>query len=412
MLGMLREHRTTTLIFLLVLILLGFGLSMVYSSSAVNAAVNSNKNIVNKYEIQDQVFPSFHSPALMQKQAIWIGIGMLALFVLYSVNYEAITRHHRLILLTALTMLVLVLLVGSRIKGAKRWIGLGPMNFQPSEFAKLAIVIYMSKFLFDNKERLDSFKHVFLPCVLVMGLVLSLVILEPDFGATVVLFVICLAIWFIGGMPLRYILLIFLSGIPPLVGLAVIAPYRLKRILAFLNPDADPLHSGWQINQSLISLGSGGISGKGMGLGMQKNGFLSESHNDYIFAIIGEELGLIGTVATLILFSAMILMFFWVAYRAIDYQGALLAGGLGSMIAIPALVHIGVCAGVLPPKGLSLPFISYGGSSMIVNLAAVGILMNIARSVDKQAAERTRLSRVRRKRAKTQNRPAPMWVQG
>ncbi|MFC1601574.1 putative lipid II flippase FtsW [Candidatus Sumerlaeota bacterium] len=412
MLEMLRDSRTTTLIFLLVLVLLGLSLTMVYSSSAVWAAIGVNKQIAQKYEVHDQVFPSFHSPLFVRKQAVWILLGLIALFGFYSINYEAVTRHHWLILGLAVVGLLAVLATGARINGARRWIQLGPLTLQPSEFAKLALVIFMSKFLHDNKDRLDSFKRVFAPCAAVSGVFMLLLMLEPDFGATVVVFAICLSIWFIAGVPFRYLSGLFAMGIPVLIVLALTSPYRLRRLLAFFMPDADPTGSGWQLNQALITMGSGGLFGKGLGLGMQKNCFLAESYNDFIFAIVGEELGLMGTLLTLTLFCILIGLLFWVAYRAIDYQGALLAGGIATMIAIPAFVHMGVAAGMLPPKGLSLPFVSYGGSAMLVNLAAIGILMNVARAVDKQTAERARLRRMRRRRENSKTRPAPMWVRG
>ena len=404
----LRECRYTAVIFFLILILLGLGLSMVYSSSAVWDATNTHRAIEKQYQVRDQIFPSFHSTKTASKQVMWIILGMISLFIFYSLDYEAVTRHHWAILGLAIFLLVLVLFVGKEINGAKRWINLGPMNFQPSEFAKLALVIFLSRFVYDNKDRLDDLKHFYLPCIGIVSLVLGLIVLERDFGATMVAFCVAFAILYMGRVPLKYLFVTGLAALPPFICLIIFFPYRMKRIFSFLWPDADPLGVGWQLNQSLISVGSGGIWGKGLGMGAQKYRFLSESHTDFIYAMIGEELGLIGTLFVLLIFCLLVGTCFRVAMKTQHFHAAMIAGGISSLIGIPALIHIGVDIGALPPKGLALPFISYGGTSMLVNLTSMGILMSIARNVDYKVAQETP-KRARAKKQKTKQQ-APIWV--
>ena len=383
---------------------------MVFSSSAVWAATRSTGNLSDPNYIQT----SFHSLDMLKKQMMWIFLGMVSLFVFYSIDYEFLTKRYKEICLVCLILLVLVLIPGIGIKanGAQRWLGYGPIRFQPSEFAKLAVIFFMSRYLYENKEHIRSFKKVFLPTALVMTVFLVLVVAERDFGTTVVILAICFSVWFMAGVPIRYLALSTVLSLPVLVGLVMMKSYRIDRILVFLNPGADPTNKGWQLNQSLITMGSGGTFGKGLGEGMQKYRFLSEAHTDFIFAMIGEEMGIVGTIATVIVFFALVAVCLWVAYRTLDFQGATLAGGIAMMIGIPAFIHMGVVTGLLPPKGLALPFVSYGGSAMLINLSAIGIVMNIARSTDKATAESNSFQRRRPKRKKQKVEATPIWVKG
>lgn len=403
MLETLRHNRHTASIYLLVLILLGVGLAAVYSSSAVKDANRSQQTIATEYQVPDVGHRSFHSPRMLLRQLMWVGLGLLALFVFYSLDYDAVAKYYLLFLLVAIVLLTVVLIpgIGVKINGARRWLNLGPLRFQPSEFAKLALIIAFSKFLFDNKDRLDNFKKTLLPCIIVVVVFAGLLLVEPDFGMTVITVAICGAVLFMAGIRLRIVTKLAIVGIPLLIILCLLAAYRLERIIGIFD--------GWQPLHSKIALGSGGFWGVGLGQGLQKY-ILPAAHNDYIFSMIGEELGMVGALGVLLVYCLLIGLIFWIAYRANDFQGALLASGIGVFIAIPTLINLGVALAVLPSKGLALPFISYGGSAMLVNLAAIGILMNIARDVDRQTAAKAHQRELRRRREKDNLRPTPIWA--
>jgi cell division protein FtsW len=278
-------------------------------------------------------------------------------------------------------LLVLVLIpgVGREVSGARRWFRFKFISFQPSELMNLAMIIYVADFIARKGSLIKSFIRGFLPPVCALGCCALLVLVQPDLGTTIAISLVVFIMLFIAGTRIEYLLSLFLMALPALYFLIFSVPYRRARILAFLNPWLDPRGSGFQIIQSQVALGSGGIFGVGLGHSRQKLFFLPAAHTDFIFSIIGEELGLLGTLAVIMLFMIFIQQGVRIIRNAPDRFGYFLALGLVLMIVIKAVINIGVSCGVLPTKGLPLPFISYGGSSFIFDMVSVGILINIAR---------------------------------
>ena len=269
-------------------------------------------------------------------------------------------------------------MAGPESGGVQRWIRIGPANFQPSELAKLAVILFTSFYLVTRKEDFHSFKRGLLPYLVVVGAIVLLVLLEPDLGTAASIALTAIVLLFLGGLRYRYLLGLILAAIPALYFLVVRVPYRLDRWLAFLYPERDPYGIGYQIRQSLISVGSGGWSGLGYAEGKQKLSFLPEPHTDFIFAVVGEELGLLGCFTVVVLFG----LFFWraarISVRAESPFGTYLGLGIACMIILQAFVNMSMVVSLLPTKGLPLPFVSVGGSSMIMTMIAVGILLNIS----------------------------------
>jgi len=282
----------------------------------------------------------------------------------------------------SIILLVLVLIphIGREAAGARRWFRIGPINFQPSELAKIAILVYLADLLTRKEKVIRSFLYGYLPPVLALGFVLGLVLLEPDLGTAIAISAIGLLMLFVSGVRPLYIFASIMASIPALYILLFRVPYRRKRMMIFLNPWSDKRGAGFQIIQSFIALGSGGIFGVGLGQSRQKLFYLPASHTDFIFSIIGEELGFIGAASVVVLF----ILFVWegmkITFRAEGQFERLLSMSLVCLIALEAIINIGVTAGVLPTKGLPLPFISYGGTSLVFHLTAVGLLLNIAKS--------------------------------
>ena len=269
--------------------------------------------------------------------------------------------------------------IGREVSGARRWFRFRILSFQPSELANLAVIIYVSDFIARKGDVIKQFIKGFIPPMMVIGFTSLLILAQPDLGTTLSLGVVVFVMLFIAGVRASYLLSIILAGLPALYLLIFRVPYRRTRILAFLNPWLDPKGSGFQIIQSQISLGSGGIFGVGLGHSKQKLFYLPAAHTDFIFSIIGEELGLLGTIGVILLFIVFIWQGIKIIKNAPDRFGYFLALGLVMMITLKAAINIGVSCGMLPTKGLPLPFISYGGSSFIFDMVSVGILMNIAR---------------------------------
>ena len=347
----------------IVLALLGFGLVMVFSAST---AVSGEL-----YGSQTRVFT---------RQLLSVILGLLVLLATMKIDYRLYQKRAVVypLLLSSLGLLIFLAAAGEH-GGARRWINLGVTGFQPSELAKLTVVIFTSWYLVTRKEGCRSFKRGLIPYMAVVGPVVLLVLLEPDLGTAVGISVTACFLLFLGGLPYRYLAALCLLSIPSLYFLIVRVPYRFNRILAFLDPDKDPYGVGYQIHQSLISMGSGGWNGLGYAQGKQKLFFLPEPHTDFIYSVIGEELGFLGCFAMLTLFA----LFYWrgarIALRAESDFGTYLGLGVVGMIVLQALINMSVAVSLLPTKGLPLPFVSVGGSSMIVTLAAVGILLNISR---------------------------------
>lgn len=378
----MRKLNTTFLIFTITIILVGIGLVMVYSSSAPISAYQIRRSVQKADPLHAAELNVHHDMSYLKKQAIWAALGIAVMLILYYGDYQKLKEYGTWLMLIALLLLMLVLIphVGVMVNGARRWLRLGSFTLQPSEFAKLALVIFMAKLLSEkDKYEIRSFFKGFLPALTALAIFLILVILEPDFGTAVILAGIVFVIWYIGGMRPLHLASLAATSIPCLFVAIAIQPYRIKRLLGFFFPDKDLLGINYQLNQSLIAVGSGGLFGQGLGRGLQKYQFLSEAHTDFIFAIIGEELGFIGATLVVLLFLLLVIQGIRVAIKAPDYFGGMLAAGIITMIGLSACINFMVVLGCLPTKGMTLPFISYGGSSLLVNMAAIGILLNISK---------------------------------
>jgi cell division protein FtsW len=309
-------------------------------------------------------------------------VGVVLTFFIMAIDYKKLRLIAKPFLLVAFGLLVLVLIpgLGREVSGAQRWFRFKFISFQPSQLANVAVIIYIADFIVRKKDALRSFVWGFLPIMLILGASVLLMLAQPDLGTSLALGAVVFAMLFIAGVRVTHLMYVVLAGLPILSLLIFSVPYRRMRIMAFLNPWADPKGSGFQIIQSQVALGSGGIFGVGLGHSKQKLFFLPAAHTDFIFSIIGEELGLIGTLGVIVLFVIFVHQGLKVIKYAPDKFGYFLSLGLLLMLCIRAVVNIGVSCGVLPTKGLPLPFISYGGSSFIFDMMSVGILMNIARA--------------------------------
>lgn len=353
----------TLSIFLLVCGLAIFGCIMVYSASSYIA----NYRYSNPY---------FY----LTKQIIGAVLGIIAMFVCTFVNYQKLKKLKWWVVIISAVLLALVFIPGIGVEnyGAKRWLNLGFFTIQPSEFAKFALVLFSAAYLSDNYEKIGKFKTL-LP-VLGVGLGFCLlVILEPNMSITMCIGFIMLFMLFVGGTKMKHFVWLGIPAACAVPALIIVEPYRVQRFMAFLNPWASPQAEGFQLIQSLYSLGSGGLFGVGLGNSRQKYMFLPFSESDFIFSIIGEELGLFGAILTLLVFAVLIYLLISVARNAKDRFGALLVLGVASVIAIQVILNVCVVSGLIPPTGLPLPFISAGSTSLIVFMAAVGLCLNVAR---------------------------------
>ncbi|MEC9488047.1 MAG: putative lipid II flippase FtsW [Halanaerobium sp.] len=359
-----RKKVPDLLLFFSVLILVGFGIVMVYSASS----------IVANADYGDSLF-------FLRRQLFSVTLGLIAMFITMHIDYHIYKKLARLALLVAVGGLVIVLIPGvGRIGGgARRWINLAGLPVQPSEITKITIIIYLSFYLTEKKEKLHSFLRGTLPVLLIIGLIFFLILEEPDLGTAVTIAGTMMLMLFAGGIPLKQLITLGLGAIPAVFYFIWSEPYRKERLLAFLNPEKDPLDTGYHIIQSLYALGSGGLFGVGLGQSRQKFFYLPAPSTDFVFAILGEELGYLGTLAVVILFFIFTWRGLKTALSAPDSFGTLLAVGLTCMVTIQAIINIGVVTGSMPVTGITLPFISYGGSSLVIMLVGVGILLNISR---------------------------------
>lgn len=318
----------------------------------------------------------------VKRQLFFIFLGVLAGLFVLAVDYHKLQEYAKWFLILAIVLLALVLVpgVGHRIGGARRWFKISVFNFQPSEFTKLAIIIYLSDFISRKGIRISLFWKGFIPPMAVIGTAVSLILLEPDLGTAVVVAGLGGVLLFLGGINLRYIFSLIICSVPALFYLIVLKAYRFKRLSAFLDPWADRLGSGHQVIQSMITLGSGGLFGRGLGHSLQKLYYLPAAHTDFIFSVIGEELGFLGTTAVLFLFA----VFFWIGFKITikikDTFGRFLSAGILIMMAFEVIIHIGVATASLPTKGLPLPFVSYGGTNLLFNIISVAILLNLSKN--------------------------------
>ena len=346
-----------------VVVLCSVGVIMVYSASAIIAVDRFND-------------PFF----FLKKQFFWAVIGFGCLWVALRLDYRRLERLIVPLLVLSFVLLVLVLVppFGQVINGTRRWFRAGPLSFQPVELAKFSLVLYLAAFLSRRREQMSSFAQGLVPPLLVAGLMAGLTIVQPDLGNSVVLIILTLVLAYLAGARVIHMLAIGGAALPVIGLLIAFRPYRLCRMLAFLNPWDDPQGCGFQIIQSFLALGSGGWFGLGLGESKQKLFYLPEPYTDFIFAILGEELGLVGAGLVVGVFAVLIWRGLRVGLRAPDAFGAYLAFGLTIMLATQILVNLGVVTGSLPTKGLPLPFVSFGGSALLMTMFSTGVLLNIS----------------------------------
>ena len=367
---MARKLQSDKWLFLATLALVCISVVMVYSASAV---------------IADQRYQQPYY--FLTRQVMWALTGLALLSVIMRVDYRTYRNEQLIWVALGLVGLLLVAVLFARpIKGSRRWFGLGGFGIQPSELAKVVAIFFTALVLDRRMHRINEVKYALLPIGVIVAGLAGLILLEPDFGTSVALIVVVSAMVMAAGLSYRYITGLALVMLPIGIGVLVSAPYRVRRLIAFWNPEADPLGDGFHLMQSLIAVGSGGWLGRGLMGGIQKLFYLPEPHNDFIFAVISEELGLVGATFVLVCFGVIAWRGLKAATAAPDRFGAFLALGITTMVVAQALVNLSVVLGVLPTKGIPLPLVSSGGSSLLVNLAAIGVLLNISQHAVHDAA--------------------------
>jgi cell division protein FtsW len=357
-----RKLKIDRVLFTATLLLICVSIVMVYSASAVVA------------------LERFQQPYLfLTKQALWSVLGLAVLGVAMRVDYRTYRNEAFVWALLALVLTMLVaVLFSAPVNGTRRWFGVGGLGIQPSELAKIACVLFTALMLERRMHRIDDLSYSLTPIALIVGLVVALILLQPDFGTSISLALVVAVMIFAAGLHYRYFVGLALVALPAIYIVLVSAPYRRRRLLAFWDPWADPLGDGFQIIQSLVAVGTGGVFGRGLMGGVQKLFYLPEPHTDFIYAVIGEELGLAGATAILLCFCVIAWRGLRIAARAEDTFGSFVALGLTTMIAAQAFVNISVVLGLMPTKGIPLPLVSFGGSSLLMNLLGMGVLLNIS----------------------------------
>lgn len=352
-------------LFFVLLTLLGIGLLMIASAGV----------FYGEARFGDEYY-------FLKQQLLGLGVGLTALYFFQKVPYQLWKRFVVPVFALALGLLILVFIpgFGTTVYGAARWVAIGPISFQPSEVMKLAIILYLAAWLSTKgKDKAADFYEGFVPFLFLLSIVGFLIIKQPDTGTLGLIFLIALSIFFASGARLAHIGALFVGGLVFLAILIKIAPYRMQRFLVFLNPDHDPLGAGYQVTQALVALGSGGLFGIGLGQSRQKFNYLPEPVTDSIFAVLGEEFGLIGAGIVVALFLFIAWRGLQIAKRAPDDFGRLLAVGIVTWVVGQAFINISAISGLIPLTGITLPFISYGGTSLAVLLGSFGILLNISK---------------------------------
>ena len=362
---MARKLKSDRVLFLTTILLVGLSIVMVYSASAALA--------LDKYG---------KGSAFLVKQSLWAVLGLAILALVMRIDYR--TYREPVFIWTCLgvvSVALVLVLFSPPVNNARRWFGLGSIGVQPSELAKLAAIFFIAAILERRINRIGDVKFALLPIGFVVVCLVGLILLEPDFGTAMSLILIASVMVFAAGVDYRYVIGALLLAIPGVYVLVMGTSYRRQRVLTFLDPWRDPLGAGFQIIQSLIAVGTGGVWGKGLMNGVQKLFYLPEPHTDFIYSVIAEELGLVGATGVLLCFCVATWRGIRVAVRAPDTFGAFLALGLTTMVAVQAFINISVVLGLMPTKGLPLPFISNGGSSLLINLVGMGILLNVSQHV-------------------------------
>jgi cell division protein FtsW len=360
-----RRNHIDVMLLIAVLLLMVLSLGVVYSASSSWAMERWGE-----------------SGHFLGRHAIKILLAFVMIFFFMQVDYHRYAKLSKKVLLGTVTLLAVTLALGVAIKGASRWLEVGGFGFQPSELAKYALIFHLSTLLALKQDRIQDFKNGYLPMMVWVGVVTVLVLLQPNFSTGAMIFGISLAILFLGRARLAHLGLTLVALVPLLLLYMVIAEYRMRRIMNFFAGGAANSTSNYQLTQGILGFGSGGLLGVGPGESRQRDLFLPESYGDFVFSIVGEEYGLIGTLFFLTLFLVILLRGIRIARHARDTQGTMLAGGITLAITLYALVNAGVTLGLLPTTGLPMPFVSYGGSSMVFSAAAVGVLLNISSQTD------------------------------
>ena len=360
----MKQKSFDVLLFIAVLVISIFGIVMIYSASSIWA----------NYKFDDPF-------KFVKAQGIFFAVGIIGMLILSKIDYKIYKKKANLILLVCFLLLGLVLIpgIGSVRNGSRSWFGIGGFGIQPSEFAKIGLIIYVSKYLSNNEKNMRSIIKGVLPILGVIGVFFLLIMLEPDFGTAMVIVLTLVCIIFISGVKVSFFLKVGLVGLLGIVALIIAAPYRMARIISFLNPWTDPLGSGYQIIQSLYAIGPGGLLGQGFLNSRQKNFYLPEPQTDFIFSIISEEFGFLGVLLVCSFFAYLFYRIVKIAISCSDSFGKYLCFGLGFGIIIQASLNLMVVVGLIPVTGVTLPFFSYGGSSLLVSLASIGIILNVSR---------------------------------
>ena len=366
---MARKLKADKVLFLATLLLVCASVVMVYSASAALAMNRFNQ-------------PYF----FLVKQAMWAALGLAAMGIAMRFDYRNYREPPFIWMSLGLVIFALVaVLFSPPINGSRRWFGVGGFGVQPSELAKLSIIFFIAALLERRMHRIDDIPYALIPIGLVVGALVGLILLEPDLGTAMTLLLIAVAMVFTAGLSYRYIAGALLCGLPVVYFVLMGAAYRRRRLMAFWDPWSDPLGDGFQVIQSLIAVGSGGLIGRGFMSGVQKLFYLPEPHTDFIFAVIGEEFGLMGTTIVMMCFMVIAWRGLKIAMEAPDKFGTFLAVGLTTMIAVQAFFNISVVLGLVPTKGLPLPFVSAGGSSLLISLLGMGILLNVSQHTAPEA---------------------------
>ena len=352
------------LLLLAVIITTLFGSLMIYSSSSV----------WSEYKFNDPY-------KYLKSQIIFLIIGYIIMLITSKFPYQNYKKLANIIFIICTSLLILVLIpgIGTVRNGSRSWFGIGGFGIQPSEFTKLGLIIFTSKYLSNNNKELKDIKKGVLPILLVLFIIFTLIMLEPDFGTGIVIIITIIALLFISGVKMNFFIKIGILGLIGIAILIIIAPYRMERIISFINPWSDPLGSGFQIIQSLYAIGPGGLLGLGLGNSIQKHFYLPEPQTDFIFAIISEEFGFMGVLIVSILFITIIYSGLKISMNTENYFGKYLAFGITFGLAFQTILNLMVVVGLVPVTGVTLPFLSYGGSSLIISLTEIGILLNINR---------------------------------
>lgn len=317
----------------------------------------------------------------LKRQLVYLPIGLFAMFVTMNIDYRKLGKLSPLLLIGSIGLLVLVLVpgIGAEYNGARRWINIGGQTVQPSEFAKLSIILFFSHSLSKRKDKLKYFFKGLLPYLLLLGIFAALLMKQPHLSATLVICAVAGIILFCAGAKIKHFVLLGVPAAAGVFALVITSPYRYKRLVSFLDPWSDPQDGGWQVVQSLYAIGSGGLFGRGLGKSLQKFLYIPEPYNDFILAVLAEELGFMGVFTVLLLF----LIFIWrgikISINAPDVFGCLLAAGITSLIAVQVIINVAVVTSSMPVTGMPLPFFSYGGTSLVFLLSGIGILLNISK---------------------------------